>query len=54
VNYQGGHGSMGGTETDLQEKLADVCSFLLWQFGLPGFQPVGNAAGSRDHASTHH
>ena len=53
VNYQGGHDSMGGTETELREKLADVCSFLLWQFGFPEFQPAPNAAGSGDHTSIH-
>jgi len=39
VEYQGGHGNMGGTETQLQETTADEWSFLLWQFGVPEFQP---------------
>ncbi len=39
VEYEGGHGGIGGTEKQLQEKLADDWSFLLWQFGVPDFQP---------------
>jgi len=38
VEYQGGHGGIGGTEKQLQERLADEWSFLLWQFGVPEFQ----------------
>lgn len=38
VEYQGGHGGLGGTEKQLQERLADEWSFLLWQFGVPDFQ----------------
>jgi prolyl oligopeptidase len=39
VDYEGGHGGIGGTEKHSQETLADDWSFLLWQFGVPGFQP---------------
>jgi prolyl oligopeptidase len=39
VEYRGGHGNMGGTEKQLQETLADEFSFLLWQFGVPEYQP---------------
>jgi len=39
VEYQGGHGTIGGTRAQAQELLADQWSFLLWQFGIPGFQP---------------
>jgi prolyl oligopeptidase len=39
VSYHGGHGLMGGTEAQFQETLADQDSFLLWQFGMPEFQP---------------
>lgn len=39
VNYAAGHGSIGATENDVQSELADEWSFLLWQFGVPGFQP---------------
>ena len=39
VNYEGGHGTIGGTRSQEQELLADQYSFLLWQFGDPGFQP---------------
>jgi prolyl oligopeptidase len=38
VEYQGGHGGIGGTEKQEQERLADEWSFLLWQFGVSGFQ----------------
>ncbi|HET9183672.1 MAG TPA: prolyl oligopeptidase family serine peptidase [Candidatus Angelobacter sp.] len=46
ISYQGGHGSIGGKETEFQDILADICSFLLWQFGLSEFQPGGNVAGT--------
>jgi prolyl oligopeptidase len=39
VEYEGGHGGIGGTEKQAQERLADEWSFLLWQFGVPEFQP---------------
>ena len=39
VEYAGGHGGIGGTKKQAQERLADVWSFLLWQFGAPEFQP---------------
>jgi prolyl oligopeptidase len=39
VEYHGGHGGIGGTERQAQERLADDWSFLLWQFGVPRFQP---------------
>ena len=39
VDYAGGHGQIGGTKTQTQETLADEWSFLLWQFGVPEFQP---------------
>jgi prolyl oligopeptidase len=39
VDYQGGHGGIGGTRTQWDELLADQWSFLLWQFGVPEFQP---------------
>jgi prolyl oligopeptidase len=38
VDYEAGHG-FGSTKTQRQEELADEFSFLLWQFGEPGFQP---------------
>jgi prolyl oligopeptidase len=40
VNYQGGHNVIGGTEAQTQRVFADAWSFLLWQFGVPGFQPT--------------
>jgi prolyl oligopeptidase len=39
VDFAGGHGSMGGTKQQVYEKLADEMSFLLWQLGVPDFQP---------------
>ncbi|HEY6291711.1 MAG TPA: prolyl oligopeptidase family serine peptidase [Terriglobia bacterium] len=36
VEYQGGH---GGIARQAQERRADDWSFLLWQFGVPEFQP---------------
>ncbi len=39
VEYQGGHGGIGGTEKQAQERQADEWSFLLWQFSIPEFQP---------------
>jgi prolyl oligopeptidase len=38
VDYGGGHGG-GSGETEHREATADRWSFLLWQFGVPGFQP---------------
>ena len=38
VDYEAGHG-MGSTKTQRERLLADQWSFLLWQFGAPGFQP---------------
>jgi prolyl oligopeptidase len=38
VDYGGGHGG-GSGENQRQEAEADRWSFLLWQFGVPGFQP---------------
>jgi len=38
VDYGGGHGG-GSGEDQQQSATADRLSFLLWQFGVPGFQP---------------
>jgi prolyl oligopeptidase len=43
VEYAGGHG-MGSTKTQLEEQTADEWSFLLWQFGVPDFQPAAASA----------
>jgi prolyl oligopeptidase len=40
IDYQGGHGNIGGTRAAAQELFADQWSFLLWQFGIPGYQPA--------------
>ncbi len=45
VEYQGGHGTIGGTKTQAEELYADQWSFLLWQFGMPGYQPTETAPG---------
>lgn len=39
VDYQGGHGGIGGTRTQEEILTADKWSFLLWQVGIAGFQP---------------
>lgn len=38
LDYESGHGQ-GSTRAQLQERTADVYTFMLWQFGVPGFQP---------------
>ncbi len=38
VDYGGGHGGGSGKE-QFEQRLADEWSFLLWQFGVPEFQP---------------
>jgi prolyl oligopeptidase len=38
VDYGGGHGGGSGQEQH-REETADIWSFLLWQFGVPEFQP---------------
>ena len=40
VEYEGGHGGIAMTKTQLEQLLADQWSFLLWQFGAPDFQPA--------------
>lgn len=37
LDYQSGHG-IGNTKQQVQEERANVFSFFLWQFGLPGFE----------------
>jgi prolyl oligopeptidase len=39
VDYAGGHGTMGAARAQAYEQFADEWSFLLWQFGVPGFRP---------------
>jgi prolyl oligopeptidase len=39
VDYDAGHG-LGSTKSQRDVELADEVSFLLWQFGLPDFQPT--------------
>jgi prolyl oligopeptidase len=38
VDFEAGHGR-GSTRAQLDEELADIYAFLLWQFGEPQFQP---------------
>jgi prolyl oligopeptidase len=38
VDYQGGHGAIGGTRQQAEALYADQYAFLLWQFGETGFQ----------------
>ncbi len=39
VDYEGGHGGIGGGRSQAVALTADEYSFLLWQFGDPAFQP---------------
>lgn len=39
VDYDAGHG-LGSTKSQRDVELADEVSFLLWQFGVPEFQPA--------------
>jgi prolyl oligopeptidase len=39
VDYDAGHG-LGSTKSQRDVELADEVSFLLWQFGMPDFQPA--------------
>jgi prolyl oligopeptidase len=39
VDYEAGHG-FGSTKTQREVELADQMSFVLWQFGVEGFQPA--------------
>jgi prolyl oligopeptidase len=39
LDYDAGHG-VGSTRSQRNAELADIYSFLLWQFGEPGFQPA--------------
>jgi len=38
VDYQAGHG-IGSTRSQRHAEQADTWAFLLWQFGVPAFQP---------------
>jgi prolyl oligopeptidase len=38
LDYEAGHG-IGSTKTQGFNQTADYLSFLLWQFGVEGFQP---------------
>jgi prolyl oligopeptidase len=39
IDYEAGHG-FGTTKKQFQEEMADIWTFLFWQFGVPGFQPA--------------
>ena len=39
VDYDAGHG-MGSTKSQRDDELADELAFLLWQLGLPSYQPA--------------
>jgi len=41
VDYEGGHGLIGGGRSQAVTLGADEYTFLLWQFGLADFQPKG-------------
>ena len=42
VDYDAGHG-IGSTKRQSELEWADEFSFLLWQMGMPDFQPVATA-----------
>jgi prolyl oligopeptidase len=37
LDYEAGHGS-GASRAQAQQRQADAWAFLLWQFGVPGFE----------------
>jgi len=39
VDYDAGHG-FGSTKTQQEKQTTDIDSFILWQVGAPGFQPL--------------
>lgn len=39
LEYESGHGQ-GSTRAQSQERTADIWTFMLWQFGVPEYQPV--------------
>lgn len=41
LEYQAGHGQ-GSTREQSRERIVDIFSFLLWQFGEAGFLPIAN------------
>lgn len=43
LDYESGHGQ-GSTRAQLQARSADIYTFMLWQFGVPGFQPQPKVA----------
>jgi len=43
LEYESGHGQ-GSTRAQSQERTADIWTFMLWQFGVPDYQPVAPAA----------
>ncbi|HRN61044.1 MAG TPA: prolyl oligopeptidase family serine peptidase [Luteimonas sp.] len=45
LDYEAGHG-MGATQSQINAERADLISFMLWQFGDNGFQPVLTEAGA--------
>jgi prolyl oligopeptidase len=40
VDYEGGHGLIGATKRQAAVMAADEYAFLLWNMGVPGFQPA--------------
>ena len=44
VEYEGGHGGIGGTKKQAEERNADVWSFLLWQLGAREFKSATKTA----------
>ena len=42
LEYDSGHGQ-GSTRAQAQARTTDIWSFMLWQFGVPAFQPTHQA-----------
>jgi len=43
IDYDAGHG-IGSAQSSVDNERADMISFLLWQFGVPGYQPEQGAS----------
>jgi prolyl oligopeptidase len=44
VDYDAGHGNIGGTRKQNELRWTDIFTFLWWQMGVPEFQPLSNAS----------
>ncbi|MGZ8253477.1 MAG: hypothetical protein ACXWVT_01390, partial [Burkholderiaceae bacterium] len=42
LDYESGHG-IGNTKSQALDERADIFAFMLWQMGVPAFQPATRA-----------